>query len=132
MKDEALKIYCAMLAAGQQQGPRLMADAMDQAEKFNREFDSRMEKAREEGRSKELDPKRDGLQARVDDVLKPLEDRGNSWSPGSAETGLRVPPLVPFPKVFCHDCTGSGWVTGGIIRSKKVKCSECGGVGFLP
>lgn len=95
MKDEALKIYCAMLAAGRQQGPQLMAYAMDQAEKFNREFDSRMEKAREEGRSKELVP----------DMARPLR---------------------------CPDCFGSGWVTCGIIRSKKVKCSECGGVGFLP
>lgn len=98
MKDEALKIYCAMLAAGQQQGPQLMADAMDQAEKFNRGFDSRMEKAREEGRSKELVP----------DMARP-----------------------PRP-LRCPDCFGSGWVTGGIIRSKKVKCSECGGEGILP
>lgn len=104
MKDEALKIYCAMLAAGQQQGPKLMAEAMDQAEQFNREFNFRMEKAREEGRSKEL---------------------------VSEETPQRSPLFSPRPP-RCGNCYGSGWVTGGIIRSKKVKCSECGGVGFLP
>lgn len=105
MKDEALKIYCAMLSAGQQQGAQLMAEAIDQAEKFNREFDSRMEKVREEGRSKEL-----------------VSDEARSPAPVAVK---------PRP-LRCVNCFGSGWVTGGIIRSKKVKCSECGGVGFLP